>query len=501
MRDNFMSDFLAVSRSPPNDVAVLFGPFRLYPLERRLECSGVAYRLGSRALDLLIALVEKPGEVVENRTLIARAWRNIVVDHSNLRVNIAALRKALNDGDSGTQYVRTVPGIGYCFVARLTLEQSPLERLTSPSRGNFALFPARTGTRNFLGDSQRLRDHIERHRLVSVVGSGGVGKSAITRATISKLPSSAELQCCVVDLTESKNGCDVLSAFAESIGWDSQGADGCEAEQIIRHVATRRTLIVLDNCEHVISPVATLVSQILASTSEAHVIVTSRESLRIRGEYVFRVMPLEVPPNCPVMAAEEARCFTAFNLFASSAEAVGCALELTPHNILHIAKICRSLGGTPLAIEIAAARVPAFGLVGVLGMLDNVSRLQWQGHRDAPARQRSMEASLAWSYSLLSERERTVFRRFAVFDQPLSLNVVMSNLADRATDVPDAIDAVEGLVEKHMLNMVTGVDGLPCYFMSETERLFAQMRLWENDLETHSVSIFPHTSTRIQRKE
>ena len=123
MGDFLSSNFLAGPNQYGYGEAVSFGPFRLFPDERRLERAGAALRLGSRALDILIVLIQHAGEVVDRRILMSRAWRNIVVDESNLRVNIAGLRKALGDGEGGVHYVQNVPGIGYCFIGQLTRER------------------------------------------------------------------------------------------------------------------------------------------------------------------------------------------------------------------------------------------------------------------------------------------------------------------------------------------------------------------------------------------
>ncbi len=481
-----MSDLLAGPFQYEYGETVSFGPFRLFPDERRLERAGAALRLGSRALDILIVLIQHAGEVVDRRILMSRAWRNIVVDESNLRVNIAGLRKVLGDGEGGVHYVRNVPGIGYCFVGQLTRERVAAERKavsegvpdTVPARR----FVSRAAWLSGRDDTvQSLASTLRKQRLISIVGPGGIGKTAVAIALANRLAASFPPAAYFVDLSEVTNGDMVAPTLANRLGLSD--AHDEPIARLLRHLSTRRALIVLDNCEHLIDDVATLIERVMSGSPETHFVLTSREALRIKNEYVYRLSALSTPSASEAISAEEARTYPAVQLFVERALAAGATFEQTDQNLAAIAEICRGLDGIALAIEFAAARVATFGLAGTLSLLETRSRLQWQGRRNAPARHRKLEASIEWSYRLLSEHELLVFCCLASFEEPVTLEAIVAAAANRTTELPDAIEAIEGLVAKHLLLVLPGQDGLPRYRLMASETIYARelLRQAESD--------------------
>ncbi|MFM0340742.1 ATP-binding protein [Paraburkholderia fungorum] len=487
--DFLSSEFLAGPNQYGSGEAVSFGPFRLFPDERRLERAGAALRLGSRALDILIVLIQHAGEVVDRRILMSRAWRNIVVDESNLRVNIAGLRKALGDGKGGVHYVQNVPGIGYCFVGQLTRERM-IADCTALSVNVPDTVPARQFVSHATGLSgrddavQSLASALTRQRLISIVGPGGIGKTTVAIALANRLAASFPAAVYVVDLSEVISGDKVALTLAHRLGLSDSHDEPLAC--LLRHLSNRRVLIVLDNCEHLIDDVATLTEQLISGCAEAHFVLTSREALRIKGEHVYRLPALNTPPPSKAISAEEACTYPAVQLFIERALAAGATFEQTEQNCAAIADICRELDGIALAIEFAAARVATFGLAGTLSLLGTRSRLQWQGCRNAPARHRKLEASIEWSYQLLSERERLVFRRLSSFEQPATLEAILAAAANRTAELPDAIEAIEGLVARHLLLVLPGQDGVPRYRLMASERIYAQEQLRQAEIDQWS---------------
>lgn len=460
--------------------AVSFGPFTLFPEERRLERSGSFVQLGSRALDILIVLIQYAGQVVDRRMLMSRAWRNIVVDESNLRVNIAGLRKALGDGEDGMHYVRNVPGIGYCFVGQLTRERVAVDR-----RFHVARSPALLHAEGFATDTacpqardevlQALASSLTVHRLVSIVGPGGIGKTTVAIALAKRLSDVFSSETHFVDFSEVARGDAVALTLARLLGLSDLHDNPVAC--IANYLSTRHALIILDNCEHIIDDVTSLTTQILAASSATHFVLTSREALRVRYEYVYRLPALEVPLRSEAISIEDAHTYPAVQVFVQRALAAGGRFPQTNKNYAVISEICRELDGVALAIEFAAARVATFGLAGTMTLLDTRSRLQWQGCRTAPARHRNLEASIEWSYALLSEQERSAFRLLSSFEQPATLDAVLAAAANGTGDLSNAIDVIEGLVAKHMLQVLPGQDDLPRYRLPASERIYAREKL------------------------
>ncbi|PRX21188.1 putative ATPase [Paraburkholderia sp. BL18I3N2] len=470
--------------------AVSFGPFTLFPAERRLERSGSFVQLGSRALDILIALIQHAGQVVDRRMLMSRAWRNIVVDESNLRVNIAGLRKALGDGEDGVRYVKNVPGIGYCFVGQLTRE-----RIVAKSSSQLADPPCRVHSGDFApgaacpqGRDEVLRtlaSDLRRHRLISIVGPGGIGKTTVAIALAKRLSGVFPSEIHVADLSEVAHGDTVALTLARLLGLGD--LHHIPVTCIANYLSTRRALIILDNCEYVIDEVTSLTTQILAVSSTTYFVLTSREALRVRYEHVYRLSALEAPPGPEVISMEHAHSYPAVQVFIQRALEAGARFPQTNKSYAAISEICRELEGVALAIELAAARVATFGLAGTMTLLGTRSRLQWQGCRNAPARHRNLAASIGWSYALLSEQEKSAFRRLSSFEQPATLDAILAAVTNGTGDLSNAIDIVEGLVAKHMLHIQPGPDDLPRYRLPVSERIYAREKLNQVALDKRSV--------------
>ena len=467
-----------VSAASP-ERAISFGPFRLVPTQRLLLEDDNPVRVGSRALDILTALVERPGELVGKHELMARVWRGTFVEEGNLKFQVGALRRALGDGRGGRRYIATSAGQGYRFVAPVSVAQAPAAAAlpAAPTRQNHNLPQQLTRLIGRADAVSRIVARLQRHRLLSIVGPGGIGKTSVAIAVAEASVNTYEHGVWFVDLAPLADARLVPSAVAQVLGFDIRSDDPVPG--LVGALRDRRLVLVLDNCEHVIEAAATLAVAILRGAADVHILATSREPLRVEGEYVQRLPPLSSGFPSDHLGAAEALAFPAVELFVErAAERLG-EFELTDENAPIVAEICLKLDGIPLAIELAAARVETFGVRGLATHLDDRFRLLTSGRRSGPPRHRTLRAALDWSYDVLSEPERAVLRRLGIFMGGFTLDAACAVVADPGLLKGDVIDAVAELVEKS-LAVVETTETEPRLRLLETTRAYALERLAES---------------------
>jgi DNA-binding winged helix-turn-helix (wHTH) protein len=268
---------------------VSFGPFRLVAAERQLKKGDEPLQLGGRALDTLIALVERAGEVVTQRELISRVWPDVTVEEANLRVHIANLRKALGDGYEGARYIVTVPGRGYSFVAPVTQSSPP--RLAAVSDRLQRLPPKLTRMIGRDAAIRALSAQLMTCRFVSVVGAGGIGKTTVAISVAHMLLDGFNGAVFFVDLAALTDAKLVPTPVARALGFMVQTQDSLGS--LPAFIGERKILLVLDNCEHVIDSAAMVAERVVGEAPRAHVLTTSREALRVEGEHVHLLYALD----------------------------------------------------------------------------------------------------------------------------------------------------------------------------------------------------------------
>jgi predicted ATPase/DNA-binding winged helix-turn-helix (wHTH) protein len=462
-----------------------FGPFRLFPAERRLEKEGSPVRLGGRALDLLIVLVERTGEIVPNRALLTAVWPDVNVEESSLRFHIRNLRKALGDTQSDTRYVTNVSGRGYCFVAQVhRMPGADGPRPGGPQSGGArggasSNLPARRTVIVGRSDSmETVSRELSRTRIVIIAGPAGIGKTSLAIATAATLRGSFGDAVLFVDLAPIEDPSLVISTLASTLRLGLRADEPVAA--IIDFLRNERILIVLDNCEQVIEAVAGLADRILRETVETHMLITSREPLRIEGERVHRLAPLECPPVKADITAGDARAYAAVQLFVERAAASVDGFSLDDASAPAVSEICRRLDGIPLAIELAAARVEFFGVATLANRLDNLFAVLTQGRRFALPRHQTLRATLDWGYNLLSPTEQTVLRCIAIFRATFTLDSALAVVVGPPISVENAIDAMANLVDKSLLSADSTGDTV-IYRLPEATRLYATERLAASD--------------------
>ena len=457
-----------------------FGRFVAQPAARQLLVDGEPAKLGARAFDLLITLAERRDRVVSKNELLDVVWPGLVVEENNLQVHISALRKLL-----GPSAIATVPGRGYRFTA-------PLEGAANDARPATTTLPKAASAAaplpgNLPAPSEPLygRDQplaalgqlLAEHRLVTIAGAGGIGKSRLALSAAweaqqarAGCPDGAWL----VELAPVSDSGLVASSIACALGVSLDAPAG--PEQLATRIGDRRLLLLLDNCEHLVAGAAEVAAMLLRACPAVRLLATSQEPLKLAEEHLLRLGPLEVPaagdsPSAP--GAGDA----ALELFAARARAANPCFTLDADNRAAVADICRRLDGIPLAIELAAARWSLLGIDGLRQRLNDRFRLLTAGNRGAPRRQQTLLAAIEWSHALLSADEQLVLRRLGIFHGGFGLDAAQQVAADALHDDWAVLDHLGALVDKSLVIVDAGEP--PRYRLLESTRAFALERLAE----------------------
>jgi predicted ATPase len=455
-----------------------FGPFRLLPAQQLLLEGDSPVRLGGRARDLLLALVEQAGQVITKEALSARLWPNIVVEEGTLRVHVAALRKALRDGQEGRRYIANVAGRGYSFVGEVVATDEPDPTTIAPPEP----MPPLSMTRLF-GRAEvieTLSTKLAQQRLITITGPGGIGKTSVALAVAERMRPGLSDGVCLVDFAPLADSKLVPTALASALGIGVVSENPLPS--LVALLRARDMLIVLDNCEHVIDTAALLAESLLQGGTRLRILATSREAMRVPGEILFRLAPLAMPEVSDGLSAPIAIAYSAVQLFVERAAMCLGEFSLTDAHAPAVADICRRLDGIPLAIEMAAGRVDAFGIAGLADVLDDRFRLAMRGRRTALPRHETLSTTLDWSYQLLPETERLVLRRLAVFAGFFTFPDATGVLVEGG-GADHALESIANLVAKSLLvvNLETPV---PTYRLLETTRAYALQKLEESGERT-----------------
>lgn len=422
---------------------------------RQLLVDGSPVRLGGRAFDLLVALADRPGQVTSKDELMQILWPREVVEENTLQVHISALRKQL-----GSESIRTVPGRGYL----LTL---PIESRAAASPVGYpsAAPPAAASSSRLPHDMPPLigRDSdlltlqalMAQNRVVTVVGPGGVGKTrlALAAATLAqKQADEGAGSVHLIELAGVAEGAPVAEAVARALGIGLPGLHAASAE-LVDVLETRELLLVLDNCEHRLHEAGALVDVLARRAPRVRVLATSQHPLACRSEQVLRLAPLALPQDGASLP--EVKAIGSVALLIERVRSRDPAFTLDASTLADAVAICQRLEGLPLAIELAAARVPLLGLAGLRLRLSEHLRVVAAGpgrEREArPERQRTLRAAISWSHTLLDADERRIFRRLGAFAGSFSLAAAEAVAADPEDGETDSLDRLQALVDKSLV--------------------------------------------------
>ncbi|WP_335944341.1 winged helix-turn-helix domain-containing protein [Pseudomonas sp. G166] len=449
---------------PDTEPAVGFGPFAFYRQQRLVTCDGKPLALGGRALDILQVLVEHAGTFVSKQALIARVWPDSVVEEINLRVHIAALRRAFGDGRDGVRYILNHPRQGYCLAAPVILEAN-VERHVNrwPERHNL---PARLspviGRDKVLG---QLLAEVPRQPLTTVTGPGGVGKTTVVLRVAELMLEYFDDGAWFVDLSVISDSSQVPAQVARTLG--------LEGGELNQQLASRRMLLVLDGFEYLIEGCRELV-QALRSAPGVSLLLSSREPLGIPDESVVRLQGLAVAsalePEHQILACP------AVQLLIERVGARQQGFKPAGRDVQTLAQVCQRLDGLPLALELAAVQVDALGVAGVLEQLDYGLSFLSHGRRTAVIHHQSLEAVLDWSFERLSADEQVVFQRLAVFETPFTLRAAMAVISCAELSVGQLPWLLSRLVSQSLLMVEQCADGVRFHLL-HTTRAYALEKL------------------------
>jgi predicted ATPase/DNA-binding winged helix-turn-helix (wHTH) protein len=448
---------------------------------RELRSRGIPVPLGSRAFEVVTVLVQSASEFVTKDDLMQRVWPGATVGEGTIHVHISAVRKALGS-DRGL--LKTASGRGYRLLGdwmpqRREVTASPVYSALTRTRGtspanNFP--PVINRLIGRAGAAQFVRDLVSAYRVVTLTGPGGIGKTALAIKAVRYLLPDFEDGGWLVELASLSDPRLVPSTVASTLGLKLAGE--ISAESVARAVGERHLLLVLDNCEHVIDVVANLAETLTRLCPRTTIVATSREVLRIDGEAVYRVPPLEVPT--PGQAAPNYIMeYSAVELFVARTKALNAGFSPIAEDLASIAAICRHLDGIPLAIELAAASAAALGIAQVSAGLRDRFALLTRGRRTALPRQRTLRATLDWSYELLPDAERRLLRRLSVFAGGFTVDSASAVMADTGLDPAMVTDCIADLVSKSLI-VLDPTPGATRWTLLETIRAYALDKLVES---------------------
>jgi non-specific serine/threonine protein kinase len=481
-----------VSGMPKQDRHLVYesGGWEVDLATRELRTRGDSVALGRRAFAIFAVLVQSAGKLVTRDEIMARVWPDTIVGENTLEVHISAVRKALG---ADRQTLRTSPGRGYRLEGDWTIRQeSTLADSVAHDPKRMPIQPFQTNlpvaATTVIGRSaalHQLRDFFRTYRAITLTGPGGIGKTTLALELARSLFPAFNGDCWLVDVISLSDPDRVPSMVAHVLGL-KLNCRQISPESVARAIGEKKLLLVLDNCEHVVDAAARLAETLVRLCPAASIVVTSREGLRIEGEHVYRVPPLDVP-GMNGKDSDNVLGHSAVQLFIARAMAVDSDFSPQGENLRAMADICRRLDGIPLAIEFAAARAAILGPDLVLSRLDERFGLLTGGRRTALPRHQTLRATLDWSYELLPEPERCLLRRLGVFPAGFTLEAANALMSDQSHATSVTLEQIANLIAKSLVTL-DGSASSGRWRLLETIRAYALEILAENG-ETEQVAL------------
>ncbi|MET0239687.1 MAG: winged helix-turn-helix domain-containing protein [Sphingobium sp.] len=475
-----------------------FGDFELIPDRQSLTHRGEAIVLGGRAFDILTLLVRRAGETVSKAELFAHVWPGYLVHEHNLKVNVGNLRRLLAACDPAAEYVATIAGRGYKFVAQLDSAVRAIPpRPAAPGKARLAPPPNAPHLYGREDALHQIAARMQQTGYVTIVGPGGAGKTSIA-VTAAQHFRAADQGVSFVDLSTLSDPRFVIPAMAAALGV-SLGLDDPIAG-VIALLRAERPILIIDNCEHVIAATAVLLERISQEVPEAQIIATSREPLRTRHEQVFHLAKLGFPDPRGTTSVEEALQYPSVRLFLAKAGR-GNEADLEAAYVQAVAAICARLDGLALAIELAAGTAGSFGADALTELFRDGFGAMQRGPRGAPLRHQTLEAALDWSYRLLPEQEAVLFELLSVFAGRFSAEDAECVYAAGGLDPMTGRDALGQLVAKSLVSADV-IGGALRYRLVESTWVYASQRLLGSPHVDQAKRLFvTRVLTRMQRAE
>ena len=446
------------------------GPFRLDTEARVLTHDGIATALGARGAAVLTVLVSRVGEYVDKSAIMDAAWPGLVVDENNLAVQISAIRRAFALVPGGDGWIETLTRRGYRFVG-------PVKKIAARSVAPLVANRQRTNLpeslTSFVGRERELAEikhRLSTTRLMTLTGIGGLGKTRLAQQAAAEMLDTYRDGVWFVDLAPVGDPALVPSALADVLQVKEVTGQPL-LRALCNHLRTRETLLILDNCEHVLDGCARMTETLLRDAAQVSVMATSREALHLAGECAIPLSPLPLPD--PQADAKSIARSDAVQLFTERARQHRPRLDLEAQRARVVAEICVRLDGIPLALELAAARVAVLTVEQILRLLTERFRLLTSGDRDLP-RHQTLRAMLDWSYDLLDDTEKKLLARLSVFAGGWTLEAASEVCSGESIAKDDVVYVLIGLIEQSLV--VADEDG-DRYRMLETVREYCREKL------------------------
>lgn len=501
-----------------------FGDFFLDTIEKVLLRDGKPVQITPKAFELLQILVENHQHLVEKSVLMNTVWKESFVEEGNVTFTVWQLRNVLEDDRHHPRFIETVPKRGYRFIGKvreIKAENNPLSEvslnpipfkptnflnqdfLNAERNLNFSDFQQNDSTvhteqttisilghKTLFGrasEVETIEELLKREdvRLISLTGIGGSGKTSLARVIAERCREYFPDNIYFVELAPIFDADFVVPAVAQTLDVKESGNKSLQ-ETLQSFLAKRKTLLILDNFEQVISA-APILSNIISATSYLKILVTSRASLRLSIENETIVSPLEFPVfGFDKKQFAELAQFSSVQMFAERAQNVKSNFQLNEKNAQDVAEICVRLDGLPLALELAAARIRLLKPSAILKRLENRLQLLTSGSKDLPARQQTLRDTIDWSYELLTEREKTIFRQISVFAGGFSAETAEA-VCENPPNGTEILNGLESLLANNLLIQTDDTDGETRLSMLETIREFASEKLAENSAEARTI--------------
>jgi predicted ATPase/DNA-binding winged helix-turn-helix (wHTH) protein len=430
-----------------------YGPWQVDLGRRELLSNSVAVPIGARAFEIIELLVESANVLVTKSDIMSGIWPGAVVGENTVQVHISAIRKALGPDRA---LLKTASGRGYRLLGTWTPRQQssatqqaaspPMREPGAPPTNNFPLIAGRLIGR--VTAARHVRDLVSAYRVVTLTGPGGIGKTSLAIEAAQDLVSNFDGGGWFVELASLSSPALVPSTVASALGLEPVGE--ISAESVARAVGAKHLLLVLDNCEHVIDAAANLVERFTRLCPNTTIVATSRKVLRIHGEAVYRVPPLDVPAPGQEMP-DDILGHSAVELFITRMNALDTGFSPYGEELTTVAGICRRLDGIPLAIEFAAASAATLGIASVAIGLGDRFALLTRGRRTALARQRTLRATFDWSRELLPEAEQRLLRHLAIFSGGFTVEAAAAVVNDGGVDSSSVVEGIANLVAKSLV--------------------------------------------------
>lgn len=456
----------------------------------RLLRDGREVAVEPKAFAVLLEFLARPGQLRSRDDLLDAVWGHTCVTPGTLNRLVAQLRRALGDDSGNPRCIQTVHGLGYRFIAPVETPGAsgqPALRFTPPAQ---ARLPERAGS--LIGrerDIEELAQALREHRLLTVAGPGGIGKTQAALETARLCAADFPDGVWLFDCTPLAGGDALVQRVTGT--FDIRGAADADEStaRLCELLQRRKAMLLFDNAERITEPLAALVAALLASCASLHVLVTSQRRLNCAGERLHWLEPLAIPPpgewnTCDEVA--ELMRVPAVQLLLLRLRAVASpGFALTPSNAPAVAEICRRLDGLPLALELAAARLRMLSPEQLLSRLDDHLLSLAEASPSRPARHQTLHALIEWSFALLSGDEQSLLRGLGVFAGGCTLGG--AHAIGTAFGLGDAqtLDLLGGLIDKSLLGFDAGANP-PRYVLLDSVRLFALERLAESGEETRA---------------